>query len=78
MTFSKSFSEYTSLVFDTFYLNLQPCRTSEAVETQAVGSLVMSGSMCCRAYFHPKATVGEAIQVNCQSFFSQTNENKRN
>ena len=33
-----------------------------------VSSLVMSGSMSCRAYVHQKATVREAIQVCCRSF----------
>ncbi|KAL9987863.1 hypothetical protein ACROYT_G002236 [Oculina patagonica] len=41
----------------------EPCGTLEPVETQTVASVVMSGSMSCRAYVHQKATVKEAIQA---------------
>ena len=52
-------------ILDTnFYF--QPCGASEPVETRTVASLVMSGSMSCRAYVHQKATVREAIQVHCR------------
>ncbi|XP_020618091.1 protein odr-4 homolog [Orbicella faveolata] len=41
----------------------EPCGPLDPVETQTVASLVMSGSMSCRAYVHQKATVKEAIQA---------------
>ncbi|KAJ7383276.1 hypothetical protein OS493_029241 [Desmophyllum pertusum] len=50
----------------TFKIDLfteEPCGASEPVETRTIASLVMSGSMSCRAYVHQKATVKEAIQA---------------
>lgn len=47
---------------------LQPGGTLEPVEVETVASLVISGSMRCRAYVHQKATAGEAIQVYCHPF----------
>jgi len=41
----------------------KPCGPLKPEETEAVASLSVSGSMCCRAYVHQKATVKEAIQA---------------
>lgn len=41
----------------------EPCGPSQPEEKETVASLSVSGSMCCRAYVHQKATVKEAIQA---------------
>lgn len=47
-----------------FYLSFQSCNNMEPVEVDTAASIRISGSMCCQAYVHQKATAGEAVQVH--------------
>lgn len=53
----------TTQTFKIDIFTEEPCGPSEPVETHTAASLVVSGSMSCRAYVHQKATVKEAIQA---------------
>lgn len=59
-------SQASSKPTQTFKIDIfseEPGGTLEPVEVETVASLVISGSMRCRAYVHQKATAGEAIQA---------------